>query len=309
MSSLQCISLFDMSPAPLPAASVVCLGNFDGVHLAHRALLREARRLCNTEFTQASCAAFCFRTPSTDFLAPDKASHLCTLEQKLRRFRDEGLDYAILIDFPEIRDLSPEQFANNILRDGCHAVAAVCGFNYRFGKGGKGTPELLRSTLQIPVSVQSEISFCGETVSSTRIRRLLTEGRVEEANALLTLPYSFTAEVVHGKALGQKMGFPTVNQVFPDRMLIPRHGVYVTDCEIDGKHYRAISNVGAHPTVDTDAQINCETYILDLCADLYGKQITVSFLKFLRPEQKFESIEALTAQIGHDLIAARDYRA
>ena len=255
-----------MTPAAFPTASVICLGNFDGVHLAHRALLREARRLCSTEYPQAACAVFCFRAPSSDHLTPNRIAHLCTLEQKLERFRNAGMDYAFLIDFPEIRDLSPDAFATDILRNGCHAIAAVCGFNYRFGKGGTGTPALLEKTLRIPVSVQSEICVGGETVSSTRIRRLLLEGCVEEANALLTLPYSFTAEVIHGKALGHKLGFPTVNQAFPPKMLIPRHGVYITDCEINGKHYRGVSNVGAHPTVDEGAEVNCETHILDLFA-------------------------------------------
>jgi riboflavin kinase/FMN adenylyltransferase len=135
----------------------------------------------------------------------------------------------------------------------------------------------------------------------------LEVGEVEEANALLTRPYGFEAEVVHGKALGKQWNTPTVNQYFPDGLLIPRHGVYVTENEVDGVCYRGVTNVGVHPTVDQDASVNCETHLLDFAGDLYGKKTKLSFLKFLRPEQKFESADALRAQIFADIEAVRNY--
>ncbi|MBQ9131632.1 MAG: riboflavin biosynthesis protein RibF, partial [Clostridia bacterium] len=241
------------------------------------------------------------------FLRPDPPAHLCTPEQKLERFLECGMEYAFLADFPTVRSYSPEEFANSILQAQCHCVAAVCGFNYRFGRNGAGTPEMLGSILQIPVTVCPEIRVLDETVSSTRIRRLLNEGDPVQATQLLTRPYSLTAPVLHGKALGRTWGFPTVNQNFPADILIPRRGVYISSCTVDGVSYGGISNVGSRPTVDREAGINCETHLLDFSGDLYGREITVSFLQFLRPERQFESEQALREQIGQDLAQARDY--
>ena len=305
MYSIECISLADRKPTELPRSAVVCLGNFDGVHIGHRALFETAKELRSRLGNETACAVLCFRAPSTDFLSSRTPSHLSTLEQKLEIFYEAGMDVAFLIDFPSIRHLSPDEFAIDVLRDTCHACAVVCGFNYRFGAGGRGTPEDLKRLLTVEVAVQDEITVDGETVSSTRIRRLLSEGNATEAARLLSRPYSIRAEVLHGKSLGQSWGFPTINQRFPKNMLVPRHGVYVTDCEIDGKHYRGITNVGTRPTVDSDAAVNCETYVLDFSEDVYGSLVTVSFLEYLRPEQKFESEDALREQIQKDVQAAR----
>ncbi|MBQ7391070.1 MAG: hypothetical protein IJV73_00135, partial [Clostridia bacterium] len=136
MATLECIAIHTRKICQIPAQTVICLGNFDGVHLAHRKLLRIAVKHRNSDFADAACCVLCFRTPSSDYLSKTPAAHLCTLEQKLDRFAEEGIEYAILCDFPDIRALSPKEFAEEILRDGCHCVAAVCGFNYRFGKNG-----------------------------------------------------------------------------------------------------------------------------------------------------------------------------
>lgn len=305
MALLECISLADGKTIQNPKPSVVCLGNFDGVHIGHRALFETAKKLRAHLGMQVATAVLCFRKPSTDFLSSKQPAHLCTLEQKLRLFGELGMDYAYLIDFPTIRTLSPAAFANDIIHDACRASAVVCGFNYRFGAGGKGTPDDLKVLLGIEVAVQDEIRLDGETVSSTRIRNLLSKGNAADAARLLSRPYSICAEVVHGKALGKSWGFPTINQSFPKNMLIPRHGVYLTDCEIDGIHYRGITNVGTRPTVDSDAAVNCETHVLDFSEDIYGRFVTVSFLEYLRPERRFETEDALREQIEQDVQAAR----
>ena len=307
MQTIECISLAEMQPCKIPQKTVLCLGNFDGVHLAHRALLRLADDVRGTKAPDAALAVFCFSRPSSDYLFADRApSHLSTLSQKLEYFREEGIEYAFLADFPSIRDLSKEKFVDQILKVDCHCIGAVCGFNYRFGKNGAGRASELSSLLDAPVWIQDEITVGGQTVSSTRIRGLLEAGAIEEANTLLTRPYGFEAEVVHGKALGKQWNTPTVNQYVPDGMLIPRHGVYVTENEVDGIRYRGVTNVGVHPTVDQNAAVNCETYLLDFSGNLYGKKTKISFLKFLRPEQKFETADALKAQIYADIEAARN---
>jgi len=307
MSVFTCVSLADGKTVPTPDACVLCLGNFDGVHLAHQALLQKAVQLRNESFPRAVCGVFCFSSLSSDHLLASPPPHLSTTEQKAALFARYGMEYLFLADFSAIRNLTPEEFVEQILRQGCHCVAVVCGFNYRFGKGGIGTPNTLQSLLNAPVWVQEEIKKDEKTVSSTEIRRLLLDGKVEEASRLLTRPYAFSAEVVHGKALGHTVGVPTLNQYFPAGMLIPRHGVYITDCEIDGSRYRGVSNVGIHPTVDTDARVNCETHLLDFDSTVYGYTATVSFLKFLRPEKKFDSLESLLLQLQADIRAAKEY--
>lgn len=310
MTDVICLSLRTMQPVEFPKAAVLCLGNFDGVHLAHRALMNTAIELRAHRWKDAVCGAFCFDPPSSDYFCKGSPAHLSTLEEKLSRFYDCGMEYAYLARFEALREMTPERFATEILRDRCNCVAAVCGFNYRFGYKGAGTPEALRDILQIPVKVQSEVMADGETVSSTRIRTLLREGRVEEATGLLTVPYTLKAEVLHGKELGRTWGFPTVNQQFPHAALIPRHGVYVTECVLpNGQRVRGVSNVGRHPTVDSDATVNCETHLIGFDGSLYGEQITVSFLHFLRSEIKFENADALRLQIAQDLQAAASYQA
>lgn len=306
MTGLQCISLCDGSRVGLPERPVLCLGNFDGVHLAHRELIRRALELRDDRFPGSPAAAFLFREPSTDFLFPDPPAHLCTLEQKLRKLGDAGLDYAILADFPAVRELPAPDFVSEILTDSCRCAAVVCGFNYRFGKGGIGTPELLRSDFDGDVVVCEAVLSGKEPVSSTRIRNLLREGRVEEAGALLTAPYELIAPVLHGKTLGRKFGYPTVNQSFPEKQLIPAHGVYATVCRFDGRILRGVTNVGSHPTVDREAAVNCETYLPDFSGDLYGTELSVSFLYRIRPEIRFSSTEELIDRIGLDVRTAKE---
>lgn len=215
------------------------------------------------------------------------------------------MDCVILADFHEIRDLSPIEFVQTVLVDLCRCQTAVCGFNYRYGKNGLGTPTQLQQTLPARVEVLEEVTALGESVSSSRIRQLLARGDVHTAAKLLSHPYCFTSAVLHGKRLGRQLGAPTINQIIPQGLQIPLHGVYVTDCKVGEKHYRGVSNVGVHPTVDQNAATNCETYLLDFSGELYDQEITVSFLDFLRPEQRFESLDALRAQIASDIERAR----
>ncbi|MBQ7335266.1 MAG: bifunctional riboflavin kinase/FAD synthetase [Clostridia bacterium] len=307
MAQIECISLYTGNTVEIPEESVLCLGNFDGVHLAHRTLLQTALQLRDQVHPNAVCGVFCFREHSADYLSNSSVPHLCTTAQKLERFRDIGMDVVFLADFPSIRSLSPQAFVQTVLKDLCHCVGAVCGFNYRFGKNAMGTAQDLSALLDAPVRICDEFLVDGQTVSSTQIRTLLANGDVEHAAKLLTLPYSITAPVIHGKALGRKLGTPTVNQAFPKGLQIPKHGVYLTDCRIGQKHYRGVTNVGVRPTVDIQAQVNCETYLLDFTGDVYGEEIETSFLRFLRPEQKFQNQEELRNQILLDIEAAKQF--
>ena len=308
MSTIECIELANMQPCSVPQKTVICLGNFDGVHLAHQALMREAVRIKRENEPDSATCALCFRVPSTDLLKGTPPAHLCTIEQKLEFFRDAGMEYALIADFSQIRKRSPREFVKDILQDICGCVAAVCGFNYRFGYKGEGDADCLKALLNGQVSVQDEITMDGLTVSSTNIRSMIANGDVGRAAELLGRPYALRAPIVRGKGLGHKIGIPTVNQYFPDGILPPKVGVYITDCVVDGCRFRGVSNVGVHPTVDLDAALNCETHLLDCNMELYDKVATVSFLKRLRSEARFASITELTRQIALDAQAAKDYQ-
>lgn len=305
---LEFVSLQDRHIPSVPEATVLCLGNFDGVHVAHRTLLRTAKELRDKVSPNALCGVFCFHDLSGDFLQKGTHNHLCTDEQKLERFRKEGMDFVVLAHFPSIRDLSPASFVKEVLVDQCHCVGAVCGFNYRFGKHAAGNTELLQRLLDAPVIVQPEIKKNGQTISATYIRSLLATADMEAATELLTLPFGFTSPVLHGKKLGRKLGIPTINQSFPEKMLIPPYGVYITDCEINGKRYRGVTNVGVHPTVDDNAVVNCETFLLDFSSEIYDEQVSVSFLKYLRAEKKFDNTDELCNQIKRDIECAIAYK-
>lgn len=298
---LTCISLQTGKEMPIPAKTILCLGNFDGVHRGHQALIRESLRIKKTLGENVFCGAFCFWEHSSDLLLKNPPEHLTTADERTALFAAYGLEFVIYADFSELRALSPEVFAKEILRGACRCVSAVCGFNYRFGKGASGAAEDLCRLLGAPVTVCPAVMVDGAPVSSTRIRAAVREGKVDEAARLLGRPYTLEGIVKHGKELGRKLGFPTANQDFPPVAAIPRHGVYATDCILEGAHYRGVSNVGNHPTVDSpESAINCETYLIGYEGDLYGKSLKVEFLQFLRPEKTFESVETLKKQIAFD---------
>lgn len=303
---LTCVSLQTCKEMPVPAKTILCLGNFDGVHLGHKALIRKALSVKQTLGGEIPAGAFCFRSLSSDLLLARPSEHLTTGEERMELFQKAGLDFVILADFAEVRDLSPADFATEVLQKECRCTAAVCGFNYRFGKFAAGTAEDLCRLLGAPVSVCPAVVMDGEPVSSTRIRAAVREGEVAKAARMLGYPYALSGVVKHGKALGRKLGFPTANQNFPPLAAIPRHGVYATDCILEGRRYRGVSNVGNHPTVDApESAVNCETYLIGYEGDLYGKSLKVEFLQFLRPEKSFSGVEELKNQIAKDAETAK----
>jgi riboflavin kinase/FMN adenylyltransferase len=292
--------------------TVLALGNFDGVHLGHRALLQEA-----VEIAQARSATdspvypgvWLFRTPPSDFLKDPPIPHLSTLQDKLDQLRACGIRYAFLGDFEEIGTYSPEAFAKDILIKACRCIHAVCGFNYSFGHRGIGTPEHLTAYFSGHTSVIPPFSLGGSPVSSTRIRALLQDGNVSDAEKLLGRPFSITAPVLHGKALGRTIDFPTLNQNFPNNHIIPKNGIYAVTVrfpwEESGSIRYGIANIGVRPTVEISDRINCETFILDYSGDLYGRNVEISFAAYLRSEEKFDSLEELKEAIRNDEQNAR----
>lgn len=298
--------------AASPAPAVLCLGNFDGVHLAHAALIDAGRKLAdklnaaNPDAPPILCGVFCFRSPSGDYFLKENThpTHLTTLEERLSLLQMLKVDLVWLCDFPSIQDLSPAEFMN-LLQSDCGCVGVACGFNHRFGKGAQGSPELLAETFGADrTSILSAFEVDGIPVSSSRIRACLQAGDVETAARLLGRPYALEARVVHGKSLGHTWGFPTANQYFPEDRLIPAHGVYAVLCHTDDDLCPGVANIGLRPTVENPSRVNCETHLIGFSDNLYDRILKVEFLKFLRPEQKFDSVETLTAAIRQDIEAA-----
>lgn len=296
-------TLPEMTLGALPDRPLaVALGNFDGVHCGHRQLLSEVCALA-AQIPECIPAVWTFHTlAKTDAQAATPV--LTTPEEKLRQIAAAGIRAAVLEDFDAVRDLSPETFVRAYLAEKLHCAAVVCGFNFRFGKGGAGDADTLRALLAevgIPLSVVPPVLCGGEPISSTRIRLAVESGDMEDAAALLGRPFSVCLPVLHGNRIGHSLGIPTVNQNFPAGHIVPCRGIYACICTVNGKRYEAAANVGTRPTVSDGDAVNCETHILGYDGDLYGKSVRVEFCRRLRGEEKFDSVAALKAAIERDI--------
>ncbi len=275
--------------------TAIALGTFDGVHTGHQAVIKAA---VNSGFS-AFAVAFKF-PPKTYF--DDSIGCITTLADKDKALRDLGLHEIYYLDFPEVRDMSPTDFLQFLIKEyNCAFIS--CGFNYRFGKNGAGDTELLREFCEqngIILKVLDPIAIDNTTVSSTYIRSLLSGGEIERANELLARPFGFSAAVIHGDARGRTIGYPTANQIYPKRLTDVKHGVYKSLVTVNGKTYKGITNIGHRPTYET-GDVRTETFILDFYDDIYGMAADVRLIEFIRPEQKFGSIKELKNAIKNDL--------
>ena len=289
---------------------VVAIGNFDGVHLGHQRLLHEAVRLSFSHKGTVPMVWTFEKTPRT-VVSGSIVPELGTLTERMEHFRYHGISWAAIARFEDVRDLSPEEFVSTILCDGLNCAAVVCGFNFRFGRGGAGDVVLLRSLLEargVPLTVIDPVELDGTIVSSTYIRHLIAEGETEKAQKFLGYAYFLDGIVRHGKHLGTTIGFPTVNLRLEADRALPKSGIYCTTVDIGEDVYVGITNVGSRPTVNDDrTDITIETHILGIDEWLYDRRIRVNFYRRLRDEQKFASLEELRAAIEQDKAAAKDY--
>ena len=276
---------------------IIALGFFDGVHLGHCALLRECRRLAD----QLGCAAaaLTFETHPEALVCGHAPRLLNTAGDRQRLLLAAGMDRVIVLPFDRNMMTMPWQSFFRLLVSKYQAAGLVCGHDFRFGSRGAGTPELLRAACEkegIPCTVIPEQKLEEITVSSTYIRTLVEAGELERAARFLGHPHIFTGFVVPGQHLGRTIGVPTANLCLPRDLAQPRRGVYACRALVDGESYLAVTNVGCRPTVGGD-HVTVEPWILDFEGDLYGREITLEFHKFLRPEQRFDSLEALRQEI------------
>ena len=287
--------------------TVVALGNFDGIHKGHQEII--GRTVKEAEAAGLKSAVFTFSNHTSSILKNvPKVKNILYPEDKLRILEEMGVDYVFNIPFTEeILRMSPEEFIEQILVNRFNIREAYCGFNYSFGYKASGTPEvLMHEGLKhgFGIHVQEPYVIDGVVVSSTYIRQLIEEGRMEEAAKFMGRMYSVSGEIIVGNKLGRTIGFPTCNILVDDTMITPPNGVYITTCTIDGVTRSSVTNVGVKPTIGTYEK-NIETHIFDFNEDVYGKQIRVDFIKHTRGEQKFDGLDALKKQIESDSIEAR----
>ena len=277
------------------------LGSFDGLHLGHRQVIGNTLSAPGLR-----PAVITFQQNPSVSLQKKPVPLLTTNEQKLALLEEMGVEVVYLLPFDRIRDMEPEDFVEALYRI-CRVRALSCGFNFRFGKNGRGDAGLLKELCRekgIELSVTPPVSVAGETVSSTRIRACLEQGDVQQAGQLLGRPFGYDFEVTHGRQLGRTWGTPTINQPFPAGYVLPRFGVYASLVEVEGQKYYGVTNIGVKPTVGSDCALS-ETWIPEFSGDLYGKKVPVELLDFIRPERKFDSLEQLKNEILENGVLAR----
>ena len=274
---------------------VIALGFFDGVHLGHGALLRRTSELA-AGYGCKSVALTFDRSPGKDVRL---LTSLADRESLIRTLY--GIGEVLCLRFEDVRDIPWDAFVRSLQTDG-GAVHLVCGWDYRFGKSAEGNTQRLQALckeLGLGCDVVPRQELDGITVSSSHIRTLVEAGDMEAASRFYGHAHLLSGTVQSGEHLGRRLGFPTANLIPAPELVLPRFGVYSALAQVGGERYRALCNVGVRPTVG-GAYPTVESWLPDFSGDLYGKQLTVEFVEFLRPERKFESIEALKAQLRAD---------
>jgi len=277
---------------------VVAVGSFDGVHLGHQYLLRQA--LSEAKTLKAPLLVYTFDPPTKVFTRGE--GFLMDLQEKVEALREVGVELILAVPFnEEFARRPPEDFLEDLRA--LQASRIYVGEDFRFGRGRAGGPEALERVA--PTRVVPLLSLGGEAVKSSRIRALLKEGKVEEARHLLGRPYGAYGVVVEGDRMGRRLGFPTANlAVHPLKVLPP--GVYAVEAEGAFGRYKGVANVGTRPTLGGEER-RLEVHLLGFAGELYGEEVRVRFLKRLREERRFPSLEALRAQIAEDVAEARAY--
>ena len=273
----------------------VALGTFDGLHLGHKAVITAEK----TEY-QRKLALMFTKHPQLS-LKGEAPGALITPEKEKEILSGWGVT-AEYIDFSQICNLTPEAFVDDILIKKFNASSVACGFNYRFGKDAEGDAKaLLRlcAEREIKVTVVDAVEYENETISSTRIRQALREGRMKDVKNMLGRYFSYDFLVVHGDERGRVLGSPTINQFFDEDFAVPQFGVYASFTVVDGKKYPSVTNIGVRPTFK-NSEKRSETNILGFNGDLYGKHPEVFIVEKMREEMKFSSLDELKSQIDKD---------
>lgn len=281
--------------------SFVALGSFDGFHLGHLSLVDKTISLAKDN--KGKSMVFTFKNHPRTLVTPSKKIELImSNEEKINVLRDKNIDVLAFKTFDErIMKMDPEEFIKWICLD-YSVKGIVVGFNFKFGYKNLGDLELLKKLkekYEYDLWIIEPYKLDGEIVSSTKIRKLLSEGNVEGAFSMLSRPYSLLGEVIHGKKIGRTLGFPTANIKISSNKIIPAVGVYYTNVKVNEEFFKGITSVGHNPTVN-GKELTVETFILDFDGYIYGKDITVYFIEKIRNQVKFNGISELICQLKKD---------
>ena len=285
---------------------IFALGFFDGVHSGHQALLAECVRLAERHTCET--AAITFEAHPQALFTDNPPKLINTVQDRNRLLLQYGIVH--VHTFPVTKEIMATQWQDFLEQlIACGAAGFVCGSDFRFGFRGEGTAEKLMKFCnegQLPCSIVPEQLLDGIRISSTHIRTLLETGQMEQALRFLGHPHILTGTVVPGRHLGRTMGIPTANLQLPEEVISLRKGVYACKARVEGQTYLAVTNVGNRPTVG-GSHVTVEPWLLDFDGDLYGKELTLEFHKFLRPEEKFPSLEALREEIQKNALETRKF--
>ena len=289
---------------------VIALGFFDGIHIGHAALLERTVQRAREIGTTPSVLSFDIHPDTLVFGKEVPLINSAAGRADLIR-RLFGIENVIFIHFDRrVMQMPWQEFVQTLIQE-MDAAWVVVGHDFRFGWKGEGTAQRLQdycADLGLGCDIIPAVTLEGRVVSSTYIRELIEEGEMERANQFLGHPHTLVDTVHYGYRLGTKMGTPTINMRFPDGVLVPRYGVYAARAILDeGSEHMAVTNVGVRPTVSGEDRVSVESYILDYSGNLYDRQVRIEFFRFIRPEMKFPSVDALKAQILKDAETTRAY--
>ncbi len=270
---------------------VMLLGGFDGLHAGHKTLVTRAK-------------SYALPVVATTIVGCKSSESLFTLFEREEIFRAVGVDALFELPFEEIKDMSAEAFAKLLIGE-FQPKIFLCGDDFRFGKGASGTPEMLERSTRVRVETQKLLMVDGEKVSSSTIKRLLEAGEVERANALLGEVFFLLGKVERDRGVGKGLGFPTANIAYPLKKFPIKKGVYEARVCVDGKDYKAVTNFGDRPTFEEKRTVT-ETHLIGFDGDLYGRELKIRFVRYLRDIKKFQNAELLVEQLREDVRRVQD---
>lgn len=298
---MKTITLSDWENASVSKAGVT-IGNFDGVHLGHRGLLGEFKQACLENGLTPH--VFTFNPHPAVYFHPGKPHLLTSYRQKRELLRAMGFENIVEIDFGAVRNMTGGEFARRYLAGAKDVRLLWTGHDFTFGRDKAPAQTCARQIPRLEIQSSKPFKIDGRVVSSSLVRKLLSEGRTELANKRLGRPFSVEGTVVRGKRMGRQIGFPTINLQMDYPCCAPRYGVYAVICEIEGEKRKGMINVGVNPTVDSEDALKWEAHLFDFDRDVYGANARIELIHFLRPEKKFGSLEELAGQIKADARAA-----
>lgn len=296
------------SSIKLKEKTAVALGMFDGVHIGHKTVIQFAIDYARSNGIKSAVITLANHPRElTQGEAPDL---ITDLNARLKIFEDLGLDYVLVLEFDlDLMKTSAEEYLQKYLVDTLNVEFISTGYDHHFGRNRQGNVELLKTWTQVnkvELVIVGEIDMGNEKISSSKIRQLISSGKIKEANALLGHKFKIRSVVIKGRELGRKLGFPTANLQIPSDTILPVDGVYSATCSIDGivGSFRAVVNIGVKPSLGNGLERSVEVHILQFDQDIYGKIVDLEFEVRIRDEKKFNTLEDLKKQISEDILLA-----